>query len=229
VSRDASGPAEGAAAERHAEFLSRWSRRKRAARAGRDPDRVAPDPGERDSAATVPAEGRAEVAAGVRAAVAPGMPARRDEQPASEALAEADLPPLESLGEDSDYSAFLAPGVSDGLRRAALRKLFSSAAFNRLDGLDDYDEDYRAAAALFELAGASGREASPGPPAGPSAEPLEAPPAGERAAEPAAETASEPPAPGAREARPGTPAQELPAPARENGKDDEGGEDGGRA
>ena len=57
-------------------------------------------------------------------------------------LTDADMPPLESLHEDSDYSGFLSPGVSEGLRRRALRKLFMSAVFNVRDGLDDYDDDF---------------------------------------------------------------------------------------
>jgi hypothetical protein len=53
-----------------------------------------------------------------------------------------ELPDLDSLGPDSDYSAFLAPDVDSSLRRAALRKLFRSPKFNVCDGLDDYCEDF---------------------------------------------------------------------------------------
>ena len=53
-----------------------------------------------------------------------------------------DMPPIESLTEDSDYSGFLSPKVSEALRKQALRKLFRSSAFNICDGLDDYDGDY---------------------------------------------------------------------------------------
>jgi hypothetical protein len=53
-----------------------------------------------------------------------------------------DMPPLESLDENSDYSGFFSPKVSDQLRQLALRKLFHSAAFNVCDGLDDYAEDF---------------------------------------------------------------------------------------
>ncbi|MES9989200.1 MAG: DUF3306 domain-containing protein, partial [Candidatus Thiodiazotropha endolucinida] len=53
-----------------------------------------------------------------------------------------DMPSLESLDENSDYSGFLSPRVSDQLRQVALRKLFHSAAFNVCDGLDDYAEDF---------------------------------------------------------------------------------------
>ena len=52
------------------------------------------------------------------------------------------MPPLDTLDENSDYSSFLSPGVTEGLRRRALRKLFLSAAFNVRDGLDDYDDDF---------------------------------------------------------------------------------------
>jgi hypothetical protein len=62
-----------------------------------------------------------------------------------------DMPPLESLTEESDYSGFLSPSVSETLRKAALRKLFHSSAFNLCDGLDDYDEDFRNFAALGDL------------------------------------------------------------------------------
>lgn len=57
-------------------------------------------------------------------------------------LTDADMPPLDSLTAESDFSQFLAEGVSDALRRAALRKLFHLPEFGVLDGLNDYDEDY---------------------------------------------------------------------------------------
>ena len=64
-----------------------------------------------------------------------------DDEPTRE-LTDADMPPLESLDEDSDFAPFLSTGVSDGLRRKALRILFGQSAFNITDGLNDYDEDY---------------------------------------------------------------------------------------
>jgi len=66
-------------------------------------------------------------------------------------LTDADMPPLESLTVDSDYSGFLAEKVSEGLRRAALRKLFHSTEFNVLDELDDYAEDFTTFSALGDL------------------------------------------------------------------------------
>ena len=57
-------------------------------------------------------------------------------------LTDADMPAIESLNEDSDFSGFMSSGVSDELRNLALRKLFKAPVFNIRDGLDEYDEDY---------------------------------------------------------------------------------------
>lgn len=51
-------------------------------------------------------------------------------------------PPLESLGFESDYRAFLGQKVDEGLKRAALKKLFHTPHFNTMDGLDVYIEDF---------------------------------------------------------------------------------------
>jgi hypothetical protein len=57
-------------------------------------------------------------------------------------LTDEDMPGLESLTAESDYTDFFSPGVSDALRKLALRKLFQGKDFNIRDGLDEYDEDY---------------------------------------------------------------------------------------
>jgi hypothetical protein len=59
-----------------------------------------------------------------------------------ELLTDADMPDIDSLDEDSDFTGFMSPGVSDELRNIALRKLFHAPEFNIRDGLDEYDEDY---------------------------------------------------------------------------------------
>jgi len=74
--------------------------------------------------------------------------------PAADTAAEktdADMPPIESLHQDSDYAAFLSPKVSEKLRRMALRKLFQLPQFNFRDGLDDYAEDYTKFEPLGEI------------------------------------------------------------------------------
>lgn len=105
-------------------FLSRWSRRKALSRDGIEPPEPGPaddrEPGASPGIDTPPVESAEE---------------RPDDAPP-------ELPPLESLGEDSDYSAFLDARVSNDVRQQALRKLFRSPKFNIRDGLDDYDLDY---------------------------------------------------------------------------------------
>jgi hypothetical protein len=66
-------------------------------------------------------------------------------------LTDADMPPLDTLDESSDYSGFLSEKVSETLRRAALRKLFHSSAFNVIDDMDDYAEDFTTFGALGDI------------------------------------------------------------------------------
>ena len=115
--------------------LARWSRLKRrsgSARSGRRgaaaPVTVANvDPG--FPAASVPEDGVP--------AVAPG-----EDTPAGGDAAK-DLPPVDGLDKDSDYTPFLGDGVPEKLARAAMRKLWrSDPIFAFRDGLDDYDDDY---------------------------------------------------------------------------------------
>jgi len=107
------------------DVLARWSRRKLQARSG------GVDPELEQAATSPPSEERDASGA----------------EPAPQ-LTDADMPPLDSLTEDSDYAAFLSPGVSDDLRRQALRKLFGQQTFNVTDGLNDYDGDYTQFAGL---------------------------------------------------------------------------------
>ncbi len=59
-----------------------------------------------------------------------------------EAKEKVQIPPLELLNDDSDYSAFFSSEVDEGLRKLALRKLFKAPFYNLRDGLNDYDEDF---------------------------------------------------------------------------------------
>jgi len=73
----------------------------------------------------------------------PGIaPAPEAEAEAPVVLTDADMPAIDSLTEESDFSGFMSSGVSDKLRNLALRKLFNAPEFNIRDGLDEYDEDY---------------------------------------------------------------------------------------
>ena len=102
--------------------LSRWSRRKLEA------DQLAPaveELAQPDTGAGLPAADQAAA-----------------DDAAKPVLTDADMPDIESLNEDSDFSGFMSTGVSDELRNLALRKLFKAPVFNIRDGLDEYDEDY---------------------------------------------------------------------------------------
>ncbi len=65
--------------------------------------------------------------------------AEEDEKPL---LTDADMPDIDTLTEESDFSPFMSAGVSDELRNLALRKLFRAPVFNIRDGLDEYDDDF---------------------------------------------------------------------------------------
>ncbi|WP_440995802.1 DUF3306 domain-containing protein [Arhodomonas sp. SL1] len=106
-------------------FLRRWSRRKR-------------DVGDD---APPPAADTSEPGASVSEAT-PGDDPEGGGDPA--VLTDDDMPPVESLTEDTDVSGFFSEGVSEALRRQALRRLFRMPKFQLRDGLDDYDGDYRA-------------------------------------------------------------------------------------
>ena len=58
------------------------------------------------------------------------------------ALTDEDMPDVETLNEDSDFSGFMSTGVSEALRKMALQKLFHGKSYNVRDGLDEYDGDY---------------------------------------------------------------------------------------
>jgi len=96
-------------------FLKRWSRRKRS-------EVVAPE--------RAPAEGL-PIAAPEEPGQAVVPPAKQDPaavsgapaaKPEDEPVDPATLPPIESLGADSDYRVFLRKGVPEALRAAALRR-----------------------------------------------------------------------------------------------------------
>lgn len=61
---------------------------------------------------------------------------------ASDTPPPAELPPVESLTIDSDFSVFFQPQVDESLKRAALKQLFRDPRFNVMDGLDIYVGDY---------------------------------------------------------------------------------------
>lgn len=72
---------------------------------------------------------------------APDEPVKTDE----------DMPDLDSIDEATNMSDFFSPGVSEQLRNQALRRLFRMSKFNVVDGLDDYNENFRNFAPLGDM------------------------------------------------------------------------------
>jgi hypothetical protein len=62
--------------------------------------------------------------------------------PAKEEKPAPELPPLDKLTPESDFSGFMHPKVEDALRRAALKKLFSDPHFNIPDPFEAYSGDW---------------------------------------------------------------------------------------
>ena len=63
------------------------------------------------------------------------------------------LPPLESLGKDSDFTPFLADNIPEFIRNRALKILWrSDPLFGFQDGLDDYAENFRVIDKLIDAA-----------------------------------------------------------------------------
>jgi hypothetical protein len=136
-------------------FLQRWLRRKNEAAAGKSPDEPSPDEPSPEEAAAPPAETAESSPSRGPAARTAGDETPASDQPVGDAaeheITDADLPDLSELGEDSDYSMFMAKGVSREKRQAALRQLFRSPKFNVTDGLDDYCEDFTKFAPLGDI------------------------------------------------------------------------------
>ena len=188
-------------------FMSRWSRLKARSREQAAPE-VAPVAAPVVAPVSAPVSAPDAEAGAAPPQAAEGTPQQAAQQPAAGQPPE--LPDIDSLGEDSDYSAFLAEGVDATLRRKALRKLFHSPKFNVLDGLDDYMGDYtqfeplgsivtadmrfqiERAARLAEQA-LAGEGDGPSPTGGPDTAPVVAEAApGDDSSEPATEKHDEP-------------------------------------
>ena len=99
-------------------FLSRWSKRKHAAKRAEAEPAPPPPPPSPENSAPVP------VAATQASPV------------------EAPLPDVETLTPESDFTPFMRQDVDESLRRKALKNLFQDPRFNVMDGLDVYIDDY---------------------------------------------------------------------------------------
>jgi hypothetical protein len=110
-------------------FVSRWSRLKQRARDDK-------------AGAAEPPQPALPVEAGPDAGKAPeGEPAEKDKKP----FDISELPSVESLTKDSDYSAFMRAEVPEDLRQKALRRLWASdPILSAPEVLDMHNLDYNA-------------------------------------------------------------------------------------
>lgn len=124
-------------AEEKPGFLARWSQRKREQKEIGD-DRQAGEAGAN--------AGESEAEAARHEAERAEEEARRIEAERAELEGNrlaAEAVDLEKVAYGDDFSIFLKRGVSDLLRKKALRKFFTSnPLLANLDGLNDYDEDF---------------------------------------------------------------------------------------
>lgn len=126
-------------------LLSRWSQRKLAVRRGE-----ALDDRPADSADISLADPVADPLADADAPSPGDAPPSEQEAPV--------LPSVETLDAQSDYTVFLAKNVPEVVKRAALRKLWTSdPVLANLDGLNNYDEDYNVIDKAITLAQTSYR------------------------------------------------------------------------
>ena len=124
-------------------FLRRWARLKS--------DPSAREDGEAAETPATPPSDEAATAAPDETPPAPGEQASPTDE---------DLPPLETLGEHSDYSGFMSSRVSATLRKQALRKLFRSAKFNYISDMDEYTDDFTSFPALGDIVTADMKHAA---------------------------------------------------------------------
>lgn len=121
--------------EADSNFFSRWSRRKVAVREGLPVPPVPETPPPAVSLRPAP------VAPATATALAPA----EDAPEAPQAPPPPPAPTLADVAEltpQSDYTRFVAQGVTPEVKNAALKKLFTDPHFNVMDGLDIYIDDY---------------------------------------------------------------------------------------
>jgi uncharacterized protein DUF3306 len=123
-------------------FIARWSRRKRAATDDADATKIPAAPAAADESA-----GESEHASSDARAKSVATSAQGATPELTCDLTK--LPPIESIGAETDIRGFLAPGVPPELTRAALRRAWAADPKVRdFVGLADYDWDFNTPGAI---------------------------------------------------------------------------------
>ncbi|MDT3680388.1 MAG: DUF3306 domain-containing protein [Burkholderiaceae bacterium] len=127
-------------------FLSRWSRRKHDSRRDDEVRDGEESPSGPRAASTAPpsAEHADAISSPPTMPVDAGVQDKAGDATRAGARSESapELPPIDSLTPESDFRAFMRPGVDASARNAALAQLFRDPRYNVMDGLDVYIDDY---------------------------------------------------------------------------------------
>jgi len=115
-------------------FLSRWSRRKAEVREGLLSEEVAPSAA---LTASVVASTHVPATAPLVAVTPKASTTATPEAKPTPTLAD-----VQQLTPESDFSGFMARGVTPDVKNAAMKKLFTNPHFNVMDRLDIYIDDY---------------------------------------------------------------------------------------
>lgn len=114
-------------------FLNRWSKKKLGAEPELSPselgEKPAPAQNLKNSQDPTPAE-----SADKKTETAPAAAQAQEVTPTLEDVLK--------LTHDSDFSAYVKPGIDPEVQKAAMQKLFSDPRYNIMDGLDIYIDDY---------------------------------------------------------------------------------------
>jgi len=122
-------------------FLNRWSKKKLGAEPELSPSELAEKqlPAQLKKSADTSAKDAKDSVSGEQSSE------KNIEPVAAAAQAQEAAPTLEDvlkLTKDSDFSAYVKPGIDPEVQKAAMQKLFSDPRYNIMDGLDIYIDDY---------------------------------------------------------------------------------------
>ena len=121
-------------------FLNRWSKKKLGAEPELSPSELA----EKQSSGQLKKSADASAKDSKDSASVESTANKKLEPVAGATQVEA-APTLEDvlkLTKDSDFSAYVKPGIDPEVQKAAMQKLFSDPRYNIMDGLDIYIDDY---------------------------------------------------------------------------------------
>ena len=122
-------------------FLNRWSKKKLGAEPELSPSELA----DKQSPGQLKKSADGSVKDSKDSASVESTADKKLEPVAGAAQVQETAPTLEDvlkLTKDSDFSAYVKPGIDPEVQKAAMQKLFADPRYNIMDGLDIYIDDY---------------------------------------------------------------------------------------